>query len=80
MKSLVFFISLILFILALEETPDKCDYLSTVNKVKNLFDCQQILKDDTEIKFGLFRLGKKNEKEIYEVLNKIIVSKNEFKR
>ena len=39
-----------------------------------------ILKDDTEIKFGLFRLGKKNEKEIYEVLNKIIVSKNEFKR
>ena len=27
-----------------------------------------ILKDDTEIKFGLFRLGKKNEKEIYKVL------------
>ena len=50
MKSLVIFICLILFILALEETPDKCDYLSTVNKVKNLFDCQQILKDDTENK------------------------------
>ena len=27
-----------------------------------------ILKDDTEIKFGLFRLGKKNEKEIYKLL------------
>ena len=27
-----------------------------------------ILKDDTEIKFGLFRLGKKNEKEIYKQL------------
>ena len=28
----------------------------------------QELKDDTEIKFGLFRLGKKNEKEIYKLL------------
>ena len=27
-----------------------------------------ILNDNTEIKFGLFRLGKKNEKEIYKVL------------
>ena len=39
-----------------------------------------ILNDNTEIECGLSRLGKKNEKEIYEVLNKIIVSKNEFKR
>jgi len=50
MKSFVVFISLILLILALEETPDQCDYLSTVNKVKSLSDCQQILKDDTENK------------------------------
>ena len=39
-----------------------------------------ILNDNTEIECGLSQLGKKNEKEIYEVLNKIIVSKNEFKR
>ena len=50
MKSLVIFISLFLFILALEETPDKCDFISTANNVKSLSDCQQILKDDTENK------------------------------
>ena len=50
MKSLVIFICLVLFISALEETPDKCDFISTVNKVKSLSDCQQILKDDTESK------------------------------
>ena len=50
MKSLVIFISLIFFILAFEETPDSCDFLSTVNKVKSLSDCQQILKDNTERK------------------------------
>ena len=50
MKCLVIFISLILFISAVEETPESCDYLSTVNKVKSLSDCQQILKNDNENK------------------------------
>lgn len=30
-----------------------------------------ILNDDTKIEFGLFRLGKKNEKEIYEILQNV---------
>ena len=50
MKSLLIFVCLILFISALEDTPSSCDYASTVNQVKSLSDCQQILKDDTENK------------------------------
>ena len=62
MKYLTIFINLILSILALEEIPDQCDYISTVNMVKNLSDCQQIIKNDPENQCCLgvqYMLGKK---------------------